>query len=153
MMDFNTLARQYLQEKIPELDDRAFEEMMKKLIHANKNTQPVMMDPPFFEDVDLCYNSQIDGKTDDEKLDQFVQLYLSAPRPLQPSGIKTEEDARRYLTGLIAALREKEMPPVNVIQLLYKGKVYKVVSNGRTRAAAAKVSNTKVPTKLLTIRV
>lgn len=152
-MNFNTLARQYLQEKIPELGDQEFDELIRKLLHANKNTQTVMMDPPFFEDVDLCYNSEIDGKSDDEKLDQFVRLYLSAPRPLQPSGITTEEAAKRYLTKMIAALRENEIPPVNVIQLLYKGKVYKVISNGRTRAAAAKVSNTKIPTKLLTIRV
>lgn len=153
MKTFREVAREYLDEKIPDLTDEKFNALMRTLSETSGRAKSVMMDHPFFEDVDLCYNSSIDGKTDEEKIEQFIRLYLEAPRPLEPSAIKTEEQARAYLLNMVKAIREGGMPPVNVIQLLHKGKVSLVMAGGRTRAAAAKIANAKIPTNLLTIRI
>jgi hypothetical protein len=153
MSDFATVARQYLDEKIPGISDNDLKGLLYKLSMALSNTQPMMIEHTFFENVDYCYNSKIDGKTDEEKMEQFVRLYKEAPRPLDPVNFNSDNQIYAYLSDLVEAVRRKQVPPVNVIQILHKGKVFSVISNGRTRAAASKIANTKIPTKLLTFRI
>lgn len=152
MSDFAKIAKEYVDKRIGDIDESTFNNLLSKMIYLEKNTEVTMVPPSFFEDVDNCYNSQITGNTKEEMMDQFVALYLQAPRPLEPRNFATVDALRSYLENLVSAVKGRDVPAVNVVQLLHKGKMYKVVSGGRTRAAASKVANCPLPAKVLTLR-
>ena len=152
MSDFATIAKEYVDKKIGDIDQETFNLLFSKLTYLEKKTEITMLQPNFFEDVDNCYNSNITGETKEEMMDQFVALWLNAPRPLEPRNFGSVDALRTYLENLVTAVQGRDVPAVNVIQLLHKGRMYKVISSGRTRAAAAKVAGCPLPTKILTLR-
>lgn len=102
--------------------------------------------PGTLDNVSNCYTGLINKKTENERFEQFVSIYLKEDRAGWDRA-NTSEGKRGYLKKLVNGVKiGKNIDPPIVVNVPGVGGL---MVGGRTRAAAAKVANVPINVKFI----
>jgi alpha-galactosidase/6-phospho-beta-glucosidase family protein len=120
------------------------DEELKKRFDAAKPSTKSIKD---FDTMANSYTSLISANDEDERFQQFLDFYLNEPRSKESTRADTDEGKEKYLKGLISAIKNNKVKdPIVVINVEGVGKI---ISGGRTRAAATKVADIDAKVKII----
>jgi len=109
----------------------------------------VLSKPGSLDNVSNCYTKLINGRDENERFKQFVDLYLKEDRG-EMVRADTRESKIEYLRDLINTVKtNKNINPPIVINVEGVGRV---MVGGRTRSAAAKVAGVPINVKYVDIK-
>ena len=119
------------------------EELKKRFDAAKISTKPIKD----FDAMANSYTSLISADDEDERFQEFLDFYLNEPRSKESTRADTDEGKEKYLKGLIGAIKNNKIKhPIVVIDVEGVGKI---ISGGRTRAAATKVAGMDAKVKIV----
>lgn len=100
-----------------------------------------------FDSMANSYTSLISADNEEERFEEFLKFYLNEPRSKETTRANTDKGKEKYLKDLIDAVKQNKIK--NPIVVIDVEEVGKIVSGGRTRAAATKVVDKDAKVKVL----
>lgn len=110
------------------------------------------MDLYYGKDLDNIANSytkKINGDDEESRFNEWFKFYISEKRGEGTERFNTDEGKRKYLKGLVDAVKRKDIKEFPVI-LMVRG-VGGFMVGGRTRSAAAKVGDVPIKVRVINI--
>lgn len=107
--------------------------------------------PVSFDNVANCYTKLINGRTENERFNQWVDFYLKEEREQGTVRAQTKDGKVHYLQSLLEAVKTGKTAPSMIVRVKTDQEPLELMVGGRTRAAAAKVANIKAPTRIISI--
>lgn len=142
--DFSDFLEEFSYYKEQGIGYNLTDEQLKERFNSVKvSTIPIKN----FDSMANSYTSLISADNEEERFEEFLKFYLNEPRSKETTRANTDKGKEKYLKDLIDAVKQNKIKnPIVVIDVEGVGKI---VSGGRTRAAATKVINTDAKAKIL----